>query len=284
MDKTLSAIAPAKVNLFLHVIGKREDGYHDLESAVIFSDKGDIVHVQPAENLLLNISGPFAEAVPANKTNLVWKAARTLQTHFGITTGAEISLEKHLPVASGIGGGSSDTAAAAKLLCNLWDIKVELEELGRILLPLGADIPACLYARPLLMKGLGEKIIPLQLDRNYGLLLCNPLKPVITKNIFKTLTSYDASLTDIPSPLSASFLKNHTYNVLTSSASKAAPEITSILAMMGTLEQVVFARMSGSGATCFALFESEEYALSAEKKLKEKWPQYWMQASRINHE
>lgn len=281
MSISFSAVAPAKVNLFLHVTGRREDGYHNLESAAVFTEAGDVITVQPAEILSLNITGAFADAIPADANNLVLKAAAKLQSHFKITKGATIFLEKNLPVASGIGGGSSDAATTAKLLSKLWSIETGVDELSELLLPLGADIPACLHARPLLMSGIGEKIIPVELDREYWLLLCNPLKPVATKDVFKTITAYDEPIDTLPSPLSTAFLRENTRNTLTGGAVQKASEIAGLLTFMAALEQSELVRMSGSGASCLALFDDKESASSAEKKLKEKYPDYWIQNSRI---
>ena len=154
----ITSLAPAKINLFLHVTGKRADGYHFLESLVVFADYGDDISVEQADGLRLEISGPFARDIDAGPDNLVLKAARLLQQECGARPGARIHLIKRLPVASGIGGGSSDAATTLKLLNRLWRLDITDERLAKLGLSLGADVPVCLLEKPALMRGIGEEL------------------------------------------------------------------------------------------------------------------------------
>lgn len=155
-DTTTRGFAPAKLNLYLHVTGRRPDGYHVLDSLVAFADCGDVLHAAPAAELSLSIDGPFAAGLAGEADNLVLRAARALAAAAGVPAHASLTLEKHLPVASGIGGGSSDAAATLRLLCRLWRITPDPAVLNRIALGLGADVPVCLGSRPARMGGVGD--------------------------------------------------------------------------------------------------------------------------------
>ncbi|WP_298282514.1 4-(cytidine 5'-diphospho)-2-C-methyl-D-erythritol kinase [Acidocella sp.] len=253
--------APAKVNLFLHVTGRRGDGYHLLDSLAVFADVGDVVSAEDAETLSLEIGGPFGAVLRAEDDNLLLKAARLLAPG----RGAALGLEKNLPVASGIGGGSADAAAALRLLARLWGMTdVDLAPLA---LQLGADVPVCLVSRPVRMQGIGEILVPAPRLPAFGMVLVNPGVAVPTPAVFKAR----AGAFSVPPALPAAWAGFEEMiagltacaNDLEAPAIGVAPVLGEVLAALGALPGAALARMSGSGATCFALFETAQAARAA---------------------
>lgn len=265
--------APAKINLSLRVTGKREDGYHLLESLVVFAEYGDEIEVQPAEELSLEIKGEFADLLKneTKEKNLVWWAAIALQNHAEKSTqkpmGVKITLTKNLPIGSGIGGGSADCAATLKALCHLWKLDISPEELAKIGLKLGSDVPVCLYGKPAMMRGIGEIITPTSPPAQKYIVLLNPLISLSTAEVF---SSYHPALE----------AKSST-NDLQSAAISKLPIIAEMLGSIKATQNCKFAQMSGSGATCFGLYEIEIDAKNAAKNLQKKYPQMWCIATRI---
>lgn len=279
--------AAAKINLALHVTGRRDDGYHWLDTLVTFANFGDVIRVEPANDISLKVDGPFAEALGNKTDNLVLKAAHLLQQvakeNGIITPGATIHLNKHLPIASGMGGGSADAAATLHALCDLWKIKPGALDLEVIALQLGADVPMCLYSKPLLATGVGEKIRPVELTQ-LNMVLINPGVHISTPEIFRTLAhSNSTSLPHIaPRPSFKELLDwlQNTRNDLQAAAIKLAPQIQTVLDTMEENTECQFTRMSGSGATCFGLFESIEQAKSAANDVNQRYPDWWCVASK----
>lgn len=287
----IEGLAPAKVNLSLFVTGLRADGYHLLESAVVFAGVGDRLRVERADALRLTVSGPRAAGVPTDGRNLVLKAAERLRSLRKIEAGAHISLEKHLPHGGGIGGGSSDAATAIKLLAQLWNVApLSAEEA----LPLGADIPVCLAApQPSLMRGIGETVEPLPPLPPAWLVLVNPGVEMPTPRVFKAFDAlYD------PTPLRHEALRdeadfedllvwslgqfNDLTKVLTDShAPVYAPQIEAILTQLRASAGCADADMSGSGSTCWGLYESAADAQNAATKLTSAHPEWWVEAAPI---
>jgi 4-diphosphocytidyl-2-C-methyl-D-erythritol kinase len=183
----LIVFAPAKINLCLHVGDKRADGFHDLESLVVFVDAGDVLHFERANDLSLSITGPFADALSNGDDNLVLKAARLLANRSNADCGARLSLQKNLPVASGIGGGSADAAAVLRGLVSLWNLDISSDELHAVAAELGSDVPVCLKSAPARMEGRGERVIPISEFPYCWLLLINPLVSVSTAEVFRKL-------------------------------------------------------------------------------------------------
>src|SRR5439155_662720 len=180
------AFAPAKVNLYLHVIGRRADGYHLLDSLIAFADIGDTITAAPADALALMVDGPEAAGIAGlGDDNLVFRAARLVKERGGIEAGAALHLEKRLPAAGGIGGGSSDAAAALRALSYLWDRPLDNEALAALALELGADVPACLAARPVWVGGIGEELQPAPFLPAAGIVLANPRRPLLTADVFR---------------------------------------------------------------------------------------------------
>ena len=268
-------LAPAKVNLYLHVTGRRADGYHLLDSLAVFGPAADEVAAEPATGLSLALDGPFGAGLAAEPDNLVLRAARALATEAGITAGAALRLAKHLPVASGIGGGSADAAAALRLLNRLWGLGFEEARLGAIGARLGADVPVCLASRTMRMGGVGEVLSPAPALPECGLLLVNPGLALATPAVFRArmgaftpapaLPSAWADATAMAGDLAA--LRND----LEAPAIGLCPPIAEVLTVLGALPGCLLARMSGSGATCFGLFATAAAAVAAAPALPGGW-------------
>ncbi len=278
--------APAKLNLYLHVVGKRDDGYHLLDSLVAFADIGDRLAVEAAPQLSLSLSGPFARQLAGKQEdNLVWRAAELLARRIGAATGAAILLEKNLPVASGIGGGSSDAAAALKALVALWRAPLNDADLAAIAAQLGADVPVCLAARASWLGGIGERVEPAPSLPRAALVLVNPGIGLPTATVFKARRgpfSAPARFAIAPPDAKAlAALLAERKNDLTEAAIAAVPAIETALDRLTAAEGALLARMSGSGATCFGLFENEAKAASAAAALRAKEPQWWVAAARL---
>jgi len=271
--------APAKVNLFLHVTGRRADGYHLLDSLVVFAGVGDSLRLAAADDLSLTLDGPTAGALTVEADNIVLKAARLLARHAGIAPRAAIHLTKRLPVAAGIGGGSTDGAAALRGLRVLWGLSVPDADLAALGLQLGADLPVCLRGRPTRMEGIGEILSPASTLPPAWLVLVNPGVALSTPSVFKARAagfSPPAPLTAAPataSALAAALLQRG--NDLTAPAIALAPVIGDVLQAIDATPACLLSRMSGSGATCFGLFEDETAARAAAAQLAAAHPSWW---------
>jgi 4-diphosphocytidyl-2-C-methyl-D-erythritol kinase len=273
---TTEAFAPAKINLTLHVTGQRDDGYHLLDSLVVFADMGDRVRVAAADALSLRLTGPQAGAVPAGGDNLVLRAARLLDAR----RGAAITLHKELPVASGIGGGSSDAAACLRALSALWGVPLPPD--GQTMM-LGADLPVCLAARGVRMAGVGETLAPVDVPPLH-LVLVNPGVALSTPQVFAAL----AAKTNRPMPdvlpqwRDTRDLANWLgaqRNDLELPARALAPAIGVVLNRISATPDCLLARMSGSGATCFGLYDNRAAADLAAQAISERHPDWWVRAA-----
>jgi 4-diphosphocytidyl-2-C-methyl-D-erythritol kinase len=285
-DAALAIAAPAKVNLFLHVLGRRADGYHRLDSLIAFAAAGDRIEIAPASDLSLAIEGPFASGLSAGEDNLVLRAARALATVAGgQVPGAAIRLVKNLPVASGIGGGSSDAAATLKGLNAFWRIDAGDDVLARIGLTLGADVPVCLFGRPARVSGIGETIAPAPTLPPFGVVLVNPGIPVPTAAVFKALAGrYSGEAPALPmmsSARDAALWLGQRHNDLAGPAITLAPAIREVLDRLGAARECLLARLSGSGATCFALFADAAAAVTAARDIGASQPSWWVTATRF---
>jgi 4-diphosphocytidyl-2-C-methyl-D-erythritol kinase len=282
---TVTAFAPAKINLYLHVIGRRTDGLHLLDSLVAFADIGDAITVAPADALSLRVSGPEAAALTGlGGGNLVMRAARALAAHHKIATGAALHLDKHLPVASGIGGGSSDAAATLRALARLWKRPLDQTAID-IAASLGADVPACLAAQPVWIGDIGERLDPLPDLPPLGIVLANPRRELPTASVFRARQgefTADAPRRAAPQNAAALIaLLKQCRNDLTEAALTLQPEIATVLARLDALEDAQLVRMSGSGATCFALFDKRAAAERAAAMLSRAEPGWWVRAGAL---
>lgn len=280
-----SATAPAKINLALHVTGRRDDGYHDIETLAVFARFGDRIVVTPSESDRFSVSGRYGPEVPLDATNLVLKARDALRDALGDDMAAPvaISLEKNLPVASGVGGGSSDAAATLRALSAVWGQGLDDAALAGIGLCLGADMPMCLAARPLLARGIGEEIGLVERFPALGLVLVNPGAPVSTAQAFGRLVATDnTGLPPLPRHLDFHSLRGWleaTRNDLESGSRSIQPAIGAALSELKRAD-AAFWRMSGSGATCFGLYESGNAAKRAAALIRSRHPDWFVAATR----
>ena len=278
-DPAAAELAPAKVNLFLHLHGRRADGYHLLESLAVFPTVCDRLSAAPGNGLSLEIDGPFGAGLAAESDNLILRAGRALAAAHGLAPDAALRLEKHLPVASGIGGGSSDAAAALRLLSRLWGVGIP----NGLALTLGADVPVCLGApAPRLMAGIGERLSPAPAMPEFWMVLVNPGVALATGTIFATLEQRDNPTGPPPPPMTdfaalTGWLSCQR-NDLQPTAVSVCPVIAEVLA---ALSEAPLARMSGSGATCFALHESEAEAMAQAGHLRSTRSDWWVIATPV---
>ena len=283
--------ARAKVNLTLRVVGRRVDGYHDLESVVAFADCADRLSLVPGSELHLATTGPLAQACGEFSDNLVFKAARLLGDRVPDLKLGDFVLDKVLPVAAGIGGGSADAAAALRLLARANGLAVDEACLIEVAKLTGADVPVCLTSRACVMTGVGETLLPLALPK-MPCVMVNPRLPVATKDVFQALglrsgellvgatdvlraaawPEQGASLEDWVEVLAASS------NDLEAPAMRIQPVIGEVISALSSTDGAWLARMSGSGATCFAIFENTAEAQRAAQKIQIDHPQWWVHA------
>lgn len=283
----VSLTAPAKLNLYLHVTGRRADGYHLLESLVAFADVGDVISAVAAPSISLAVTGPFAAAIggPA-EDNLVLRAARGLASLAGTRQGARLTLEKRLPVASGLGGGSADAAAAIAVLERLWGIAPDQAARERLALSLGADVPVCLGGQAAHMSGIGEAVAPLAAPLPpLGVVLANPGAALATPAVFRSLAGRFGPadrLEPVPGDkagLVAALAARR--NDLQAPALTLCPAIARVLDAIEATPGILLARMSGSGATCFGLYVDRQAAQDGAAALRAARPDWWVAAGGI---
>jgi|TARA_R110002126_G_scaffold13118_1_gene55808 4-diphosphocytidyl-2-C-methyl-D-erythritol kinase len=291
--KTLSILAPAKVNLFLHITGKRDDGLHLLDSLVAFTDIGDEVKIERSTGFSFNVKGPFAssfeddeQSSAANSKNIVVKAARALALLAGQPLDVAITLHKNLPLASGVGGGSSDAAACIWGLMKLWSLPPQAPYLNDLLLTLGADVPVCYQCQSARMRGIGEDIEPLARFPEVPILLVNSGIGCSTADIFSAFGEAPQMHSEMPSGFDdiyslCEFLKladNHLY----SAALQKLPVLPDVIKALQATSDVLISRMSGSGGTCFALYDTAEAAQRAAEEMTAAHPTWWVKRGWLN--
>lgn len=273
-----SETAYAKINLALHVRKRLPNGYHELETIFAFLDQGDMISVQPGEGVTLEISGPFAEGL-STTDNLVVQAAKRLAELSNVERGVRLHLDKRLPVASGIGGGSADAAATLRLLNRFWGLDLSIAELAEIAKPLGADVPACVSSETCRGTGIGHDLTSIPGDDlvKCTALLINPLIPVSTADIFAVWDGIDRGALESGPVITAA---RNGRNDLQKPAVALVPVLTEVLQLLNECQPVI-ARMSGSGATCFALFDSLTEAKNAEHHCRKALDGIWTLMGRI---
>jgi 4-diphosphocytidyl-2-C-methyl-D-erythritol kinase len=296
----IAVAAPAKINLTLHVLGRRADGYHRLDSLVAFASLHDVVRVahapqsegvEDATGLTLDLTGPGAADLAADlaktpsRENLVLRAARALAAAAGIADpAAALRLYKTLPVAGGIGGGSADAAATLIALARLWRLDLTDAAMADIALPLGADLPVCLASRPTMMSGIGERLAPAPALPPLGVLLVNPRVALPTAAVFQALEGFGEETrlayqaNDAASLLAALRAGR---NDLETPARRLAPVVGEVLTALAELPDARLARMSGSGATCFALFDDAAAAADGARALGARRDGWWIASGRL---
>ena len=284
MSVTLLEKAPAKINLTLRVLGRRADGYHELESLVAFADVTDVVTLQPDAEDELKITGPFAGNSGPVADNLVLRALSAARGRITGIKAGRFLLEKNIPVSAGLGGGSADAAAALRLIASANGLTLRDPRLTSAAVATGADVPVCLDARARIMRGIGELLsAPIDLSMLPAVLV-NPRVPLATRDVFSKFASAKrgSSLADVPRGFDAliEFLKRHD-NDLTPAACASAPVVGEVLTALQALPGVRLARMSGSGPTCFALFAAQGEAANAAQKLGDQRKDWWIQSATI---
>lgn len=281
----LAVAARAKINLYLHITGRRSDGYHLLDSLIVFAALGDTIEVREDDALSLAVEGPFAAAIPHGSDNLVLRAAHALADAAGVKARARVRLIKRLPAASGIGGGSADAAATLIALSALWNVRLARDELDALAIALGADVPVCLRGTPAFVAGVGEEIAPAPTLPDVWMVLANPRVPVATAEVFRRRSgpfSAPAQFKAAPADAGAlAALLAERRNDLTGAAVSFAPVIAELLAHLSRLPGVLLARMSGSGATGFALVPDAAAASAAAAELRAAQPSWWVAATAL---
>jgi 4-diphosphocytidyl-2-C-methyl-D-erythritol kinase len=291
--KLLTIFAPAKINLYLHVTGRLDNGYHTLDSLIAFADIGDSVEIEPAADFQFRVRGPYCKEFTAkeldaspNSSNIAVQAAWTLARAAQKTLNTRITLTKNLPLASGMGGGSSDAAAVIWGLCEWWNLPRSAPYLTGLMARLGADVPVCFPCKPARVRGIGDVLDPAPVMGETPVLLINPGVPCPTANVFGQFDGAYKEPQAIPASLEnfkdlVSFLKTHD-NDLQVPAMRTAPEIKIVLENLQKQKNCGFARMTGSGATCFGLFETELAAQKAAKAIVAEHPRWWVKAGWLN--
>ena len=264
--------ARAKINLALHVLGRRVDGFHEIESVVAFADVGDRLVVEPAATNSLGVNGPFAASVPLGDDNIIWAAWQHLADLMPVSR-VSVRLEKNLPVASGIGGGSADAAAMLRALLKISGATLDHAQIAG-LASIGADVPVCFLGKPAVMTGIGEKVSVLTEMLPPALVLVNPLVPCATAEVFAAMALKPGNLRVAP-------VRAEWRNDMTAAAIKVQPIISNVLsALHKTMLHPVL--MSGSGATCFGIAKSFDQAQAESEKLAALHPNWWVRAARLS--
>jgi 4-diphosphocytidyl-2-C-methyl-D-erythritol kinase len=310
--------APAKINLALHVLGRRDDGLHELDSTVAFADLGDELRIEPASEFVITAEGPFAGSLPAQENNIIlaaWKAAAEIAAARGFRLPpVSVHLVKNLPVSAGIGGGSADAAAAMRGFLRMAGIADIDEEIARAALALGADVPVCLVGKACRMQGAGERVTPIENFKPLHAVLINPLIAIQTSTVFQILGleigqrhgaprspsplwggikgGGRSGITTRPPPLAPPHKgegEHEDYsdpaawrNDLTISAVALVPAIADVIAELENQQHLCFARMSGSGATCFGVFENLDAAGEAAKVVSASHAQWWVRQANLS--
>ncbi len=285
--------APAKINLYLHVTGRRDDNYHNLDSLVCFTDIGDSITIEPAEKFDFSIQGPFAANFPQDaqkatdkSTNLIVKAVFMMAQILEQLPNFKITLNKNLPIASGMGGGSSNAAATLWALEKRWGITELSTILPDIFTQLGADVPVCYYAHPARIRAIGDIVDPVPPLPEADIVLINPNQSCPTPSVFDRHQAIDQSEITLPDHFGdldnfVHFLQKQR-NDLTESAIEIVPEIAQILESLNNQPGCQLSRMSGSGATCFGIFINADLAQNARKAISAAYPKWWVQHGKIN--
>jgi 4-diphosphocytidyl-2-C-methyl-D-erythritol kinase len=275
MPDAAARSAHAKVNLWLKVVGRRGDGYHLLDSLIAFVDLADTLEVRPSDRLSFEVTGPRAADLAGESDNLVLKAARLLADRAGVAPHASIRLAKHIPVAAGLGGGSADAAATLRALSDLWRVALPEKELFDLAASLGADVPMCLAGRTALVSGIGEHLQPAPALPPASILLVNPGIALATREVFEARRgSFSTPLPvlqpwrDLPAFVAALAERG---NDLGGAAISLRPVISEVLAFLRHSAGARYAAMSGSGATCFALYDSPDAAQRASVSMPPAW-------------
>jgi 4-diphosphocytidyl-2-C-methyl-D-erythritol kinase len=283
-------LTPAKINLYLNILGKRSDGYHLLDTLIAFTDICDEINITASDIFSFEVSGEFASLVENDEHNIVIRAYRLMQQACGVNNNIAIKLIKNIPVGAGLGGGSSDAAATLMYLNEMWKAGLSKEKLSEIGLKLGADVPIFINQHAAFVSGIGEKIENTQNLPELYAILVYPNKPISTKDVFTSLAMPAGNTTNsIKAPYAANELTMHEWliflkskdNDLDNAAINILPEIKDIIIALSHLDGCEFARMSGSGSTCFAIFSDKNKAEKALIEINTKNAYFWIKLAKI---
>jgi len=274
---TVREFAAAKVNLFLHVLGRRPDGYHELDSLVVFASVGDDIELSMHHEHVISVEGPFADAVPHDESNLAMQAARQLGETMGRPDGVHIRITKNLPVAAGLGGGSADAAAVLRGLGRLWEVGPSMA-FPSVAQTLGADVPVCLHSRAARIGGIGETVEPIQIETPLALVLVNCGTALATPDVFAACSTYGGAAPDLTDAGIAAWVRAGR-NDLEGPAMSLADGVAESLKELRGQAGCGVARLSGSGATCFGLFKDMTAAQKAAAALGAAHPDWWVVAA-----
>jgi 4-diphosphocytidyl-2-C-methyl-D-erythritol kinase len=278
----LHAFAPAKLNLYLHITGRRADGYHLLDSLVVFTDIGDSLRLEESEEFIFEIEGPKADSLAAENPNdnLAVRAVQALANELQRPPNIKLTLIKNLPIASGIGGGSSDAAAALRLLAGYWGVPPSDQRLYSIAASLGQDIPCCLDSATCYFRDIGNITDPGPELPHTSIVLVNPNKALPTPDVYKARTGAFTRAArfdrDPQNTIELAGMLHERSNVLTDAASRIMPEIADILVALSATPNCQMARMSGSGATCYGLYANRSDSKQAAAHLFKAHPEWWV--------
>ncbi len=283
----LLALAPAKVNLNLHILGQTDNGYHLLDSLVVFTNFGDEIHIKKNSRTTYKLKGEYSNNLLMDDNNLVVKAHKSLEIALGKPLNCEITLVKNLPIAAGVGGGSSNAALTLKLINQLFSLEITQEKLAKIGLTLGADLPVCLHGKPCFMNGIGEYITPISQFPKLYIALINPKKAISTKKVFSLLNHHFSTMLQYNDSFKTKDLFRwikQTRNDLQRPAISLVPEISTILCKLKQISleydlKLSHYGMSGSGATCYMISPSASVIDATEKYFKK--DKYWRQKGQI---
>jgi 4-diphosphocytidyl-2-C-methyl-D-erythritol kinase len=288
-DTPILELAPAKINLYLHIEAKLNNGMHSIDSLIMFADCADQVFVTPQKNITLDRYGPMSANLPAVPDDQVYKAAQKLAVLTNNKAGAKIIVKKNLPIAGGLGGGTADAAAVIRALGKLWRVDISDDLKRNLAKELGADFHVCLENKSSRVKGIGDELLPLKVPHDLSAVLVNPLKTLMTVEVFSVFRKevHINQTLDIPSSWSddsREFIRQikELRNDLTDPAISLCPIISEVLLKLGSSDGCMLQRMSGSGATCFGLFVDHERAVNAAEKIRSNNLDWWVTTTKLN--
>ncbi len=281
--KEYSLFSPAKINLFLEILSKRNDGFHNLNSLMCFCNIGDKIKISKSESYSLNITGPFSDDLKF-KNNIITDTLKKLEIFFNKKFSVSIVLEKNLPISSGMGGGSSNAATIVRAIINIFNLNIKKLDLDKLLISIGSDVPFCFYGKSSIVSGIGEKVVPLKHLEDLKVLLVNPLVEISTKSIFHQIKCFNTNPTNFPrEKINRSKLidiLNQSKNDLQYIVTKKNTQVNEVIDFFKNETESSFYRMTGSGATCFGVFDTYSHMKKAEVKLKNKNNNWWIASAK----
>lgn len=281
--KEYSLFSPAKINLFLEILSKRNDGFHNLNSLMCFCNIGDKIKISKSESYSLNITGPFSDDLKS-KNNIITDTLKKLEIFFNKKFSVSIVLEKNLPISSGMGGGSSNAATIVRAIINIFNLDIKKLDLDKLLISIGSDVPFCFYGKSSIVSGIGEKVVPLKHLEDLKVLLVNPLVEISTKSIFHQIKCFNTNPTNFPrEKINRSKLidiLNQSKNDLQYIVTKKNTQVNEVIDFFKNETESSFYRMTGSGATCFGVFDTYSHMKKAEVKLKNKNNNWWIASAK----